>query len=168
MQYLSEIRIFSFDFAPRGWLQCNGQQLPIASYTALYSLLGDTFGGDNRTYFNLPDFRGRTPMNWGDFLGNRYVWGQTGGESQHALTINEMPGHNHTATASSNSPDKPSGAGNNWASNTNYQVYGSNPVLAMSAQALFTSGLAVPHQNMSPFLALNVCIAMSGIFPTKP
>jgi microcystin-dependent protein len=169
MQYLSEIRIFSFDFAPRGWVQCNGQQLPIGPNTALYSLLGNTFGGDNKTYFNLPDFRGRTPMNWGTYQSLlNYVWGQNGGEMQHALTVNEMPNHNHTASASSLSPDKSVPTGNNWASNTGFQVYGSNPVLAMAAQALFTSGLGVPHQNMSPFLALNVCMAMTGIYPTKP
>ena len=168
MQYLSEIRIFAFGFAPKGWLPCNGQQLPIGPNTALYSLLGSTFGGDNKTYFNLPDFRGRTPMNWGDYIGNNYVWGQAGGEAAHALTIGEMPSHNHTATASSNSPDSPNPVQNNWASNTGFQVYGANPVLAMSPQALFTAGLGVPHQNMSPFLTLNICIAMTGIYPTRP
>jgi microcystin-dependent protein len=168
MQYLSEIRIFAFAFAPRGWVQCNGQQLPISTNTALYSLLGTTFGGDGTTYFNLPDFRGRTPMNWGNYVGTEYVWGQAGGEAGHALTIPEMPPHNHTASASSNSPDSPNPVQNNWASNTGYQVYGSNPVLAMSAEALFTAGLGVPHQNMSPFLTLNVCMAITGIYPTRP
>ncbi|HWB92487.1 MAG TPA: tail fiber protein [Puia sp.] len=165
MQYLSEIRIFSFGFAPQGWFQCNGQRLLISQYQAMYSLLGSTFGGDNRTYFNLPDFRGRTPMNWNN---NSYVWGQAGGEAAHALTVGEIPSHKHMASASSMSPDKSSPAGSNWASNTGYQVYGSNPVLAMSPQALMTAGLGVPHQNMSPFLTLNICIAMTGIYPTRP
>lgn len=169
MQYLSEIRIFAFDFAPRGWMQCNGQLLPITPNAALFSLLGTTFGGDGRTNFNLPDFRGRVPMNWGTYLGGtNYVWGQLGGESAHTLSIAEMPKHNHTATASSNSPDSPNPAGSNWASNTGFQVYGSNPVLAMAAEALFTTGLSVPHQNMSPFLTLNVCIAVTGIYPSRP
>lgn len=166
--YLSELRIFAFAFAPRGWAQCNGQQLPIGPNTAMYSLLGNTFGGDNKTYFNLPDFRGRTPMNWGSYLNLNYVWGQAGGEAQHALTVDEMPNHNHNASASSNTPDNSSPVGNNWASNTGYQVYGSNPVVTMAPQTLFTAGLGVPHQNMSPFLALNVCIAMTGIYPSKP
>ena len=168
MQYLSEIRIFSFNYAPRGWAQCNGQTLPIQTNTALFSLLGNTFGGDGVRTFNLPDFRGRTPMNWGAYQGGlTYTWGQNGGESAHTLTIPEMPSHNHAASASSNSPDRAIASGNNWASNTNYQVYGSNPVLAMSPQALMTSGLSIPHQNMSPFLTLNICIALSGIFPTR-
>lgn len=165
MQYLSEIRIFSFNFAPRGWAQCNGQSLPIASNTALFQLLGTTFGGDGRTYFNLPDFRGRVPMNWNN---SGYVWGQAGGESQHALTIPEMPLHNHTASASSNSPDKNIAAGNNWASNTGFTPYGSHIVQTMAPKALMTSGLGVPHQNMSPFLTLNICISLTGIFPTRP
>lgn len=168
MQYLSEIRIFAFSFAPKGWAQCNGQQLQITQNSALFSLLGTTFGGDGRTNFNLPDFRGRVPMNWGDYLGTNYVWGQNGGESAHTLTIGEMPSHNHTATASSSTPDSPNPVNNNWASNTGFQVYGSNPVLAMAPEALFTAGLSVPHQNMSPFLTLNVCIAMTGIYPSRP
>jgi len=168
MQYLSEIRIFSFSYAPRGWAQCNGQALLIQTNTALYSLLGTTFGGDSR-YFNLPDLRGRAPMNWGSTIaGLNYIWGEAGGEPAHALTIQEMPSHNHQASASSNSPDKPNGAFNNWASNTGYQVYGSNPVLAMSPRALMTSGLNIPHQNLSPFLTLNICIALTGIYPTRP
>ena len=107
-------------------------------------------------------------MNWGPYPGLNYVWGQNGGEPSHTLTTLEMPQHNHTASASSNSPDKSTAADNNWASNTGFQVYGSNPVLAMSPQALMTSGLSIPHQNMSPFLTLNICIALVGIFPTRP
>lgn len=164
MQYLSEIRIFSFNYAPRGWAQCNGQPLAINTNLALFQLLGTTFGGDGQTYFNLPDFRGRVPMNWSN---SGYVWGQSGGESQHALTIPEMPAHNHLASASSNAPDKNTAANSNWASNTGYTPYGSHIVQTMSPKALMTTGLGVPHQNMSPFLTLNICISLTGIYPTR-
>jgi microcystin-dependent protein len=163
MPYLSEIRIFSFNYAPRGWAQCNGQQLPVSSNLALFQLLGTTFGGDGRTYFNLPDFRGRSPMNW-----NRQIsFGQSGGEAAHALTISETPNHSHTVSASSNTPDVNSASGANWATGTGFTPYGSHVVLAMAPQALLTSGLGIPHQNMSPYLPLNICIALAGIFPTR-
>lgn len=164
MQYLSEIRIFSFGFAPRGWAQCNGQALPINTNQPLFALLGVTFGGDGQRFFNLPDFRGRVPMTWNN---NGYVWGQNGGEAMHMLTIKEIPPHNHLASASSNAPDKNSAANSNFASNTGFQPYGSHIVQTMSPKALMTSGLDVPHQNMSPFLALNICISLVGIFPSR-
>jgi microcystin-dependent protein len=164
MPYLSEIRIFSFNYAPRNWAQCNGQVLSINANKALFSLLGITFGGDGRTTFNLPDFRGgRSPLNWNQLV----TWGETGGESAHPLTLNEMPVHFHRASASSSNPDVNSASGANWATNTGYSPYGSHVVTAMSAQALLTTGLGIPHQNMSPYLTLNICISLAGIFPTR-
>ena len=162
MQYLSEIRIFSFNYAPRGWAQCNGQPLPVGPNSALFQLLGTTFGGDGRTYFNLPDFRGRSPMNWNQQI----PLGQSGGESAHALSISETPNHFHKVSASSNTPDVNSASGANWATGTGFTPYGSHTVLAMSPQALLTAGLGIPHQNMSPYLPLNICIALVGIFPS--
>src|SRR5258708_37320329 len=101
MPYLSELRIFSFSYAPRGWAMCNGQQLSISANSALYTLIGTTYGGDGIRYFNLPNFQGRVPTQWGYSL----TIGQSGGEAAHALVIGEMPIHGHAAMASTATPD---------------------------------------------------------------
>lgn len=160
---LSEIRIFSFNFAPKGWAQCNGQLLPINQNQALFSLLGTTFGGDGRVNFGLPELRGRVPMHVGDGLN----LGDKAGEENHTLNVNEMPAHTHQVRASANGPSVSSPSNNFWASNTGFTPYGTVADTAMSAQAIGNTGGSQPHENRSPFLVLNFCIALQGIFPSS-
>lgn len=160
--FIGEIRIFSFNFAPRGWALCNGQLLPINQNQALFSLLGTTFGGDGRVNFALPEMRGRVPIH----VGNGITLGQKAGEELHTLTINEMPTHTHQAKASANGPTVTPPTGNFWASNTGFAPYGSMADLSMSSQAISNTGGSQAHENRSPYLTLNMCIALQGIFPS--
>lgn len=163
--FLSEIRLFSFNFAPRGWALCNGQFLPINQNQALFSLLGTTYGGNGQTNFALPDMRGRTPIHFG----NNHVLGEQAGEAAHTLTLNEMPKHIHvvqasTALASTNTP------ANNLtlAASSGSNLYDPTVQLVqMAADALGNAGGSQAHQNMQPFLAINFCIALQGIFPSR-
>ncbi len=160
--FLSEIRIFSFNYAPRSWALCNGQFLPINQNQALFSLLGTTYGGNGQTTFALPDLRGRVPMH----TGQGFVLGQKGGEEAHTLTSNEMPVHSHQTKGSANSPTVTAPTNNFWASNTGFTPYGPVADTAMSAQSIGNTGGSQPHENRSPFLTLNFCIALTGIFPS--
>ncbi|MFZ1304425.1 MAG: tail fiber protein [Ferruginibacter sp.] len=160
--FLSEIRIFSFAFAPRGWALCNGQLLPINQNQALFSLLGTTYGGNGQTNFALPDLRGRVPMH----NGAGFNLGQKAGAETHTLSISELPTHTHQAKASANSPSVTPPTGNYWASNTGFTPYGSTANLTMSPQTVGNIGGSQPHENRSPFLTLNFCIALQGIFPS--
>jgi microcystin-dependent protein len=163
--FLSEIRIMSFGFAPRGWALCNGQLLPINQNQALFSLLGTTFGGDGRTNFGLPNNQGRTPIH----VGNGHTLGERGGEQAHTLSVSEMPMHVHglngtSAGASTNIPDGTS----QWADSSPNKAYnGSGQNLgAMNAATLSNTGGSQAHQNMQPYLTLNFCVALQGIFPS--
>lgn len=159
--FLSEIRIMSFNFAPKGWAMCNGQLLPINQNQALFSLLGTTFGGDGRVNFALPDQRGRAPVH----VGSGLTLGQRGGEQAHTLNIAEMPTHQHLAMAASNNTDTNIPGGNNLGSFAN----GYNPdntVVALSPTTIGNAGGSQPHQNMQPYNVLNFCIALQGIFPS--
>src|ERR1044072_2633999 len=161
--YLSEIRIFSFGFAPKGWSQCNGQTLSIAQNQALFALLGTTYGGDGRTTFLLPNLAGRAAMS----VGTGFVQGQTGGEANHTLTINEIPQHNHLAIASSNAAGAGTPANNFWASGAGSKPYSNTPNTQMAAAALGAAGGSQPHNNLPPYLTVNFCIALQGIFPSR-
>ena len=141
---------------------CNGQLLPINQNQALFSLLGTTYGGNGTTNFALPDLRSRVPMH----PGNGLVLGQKAGEESHTLSLNEMPVHTHFARASGNGPTVTPPTGNFWASNTGFTPYGSTGDAAMSSQAVGNSGGSQPHENRSPYLTLNFCIALQGIFPS--
>ena len=159
--YLGEIRIFSFSFAPKGWAQCNGQLMPINQNQALFSILGTTYGGDGITTFALPNLEGRSPVH----VGNGINLGQIGGETSHTLNIPEMPAHRHVPLASSAAANLGVPTGNLWATgNASY-----NPVsnTAMNPACITSVGGSQPHQNMSPFLTLNICIALQGIFPSQ-
>jgi len=160
--FLSEIRIFSFNFAPRGWAQCNGQLLPINQNQALFALLGTTYGGNGTTNFALPEMRGRVPMH----VGNGLTLGQRGGTENHTLTINETPTHTHQVKASANGATVTAPTSNFWASNTGFSPYGTTADTAMSPAAVSNTGGSQAHENMSPFLTLNMCIALQGIFPS--
>lgn len=161
--YLSEIRIFSFNFPPKGWAFCNGQLLPINQNQALFSLLGTTFGGDGRVNFALPNLQGRVPLH----LGNGFSLGQAGGETAHTLNISEMPAHTHTPVASAAAADQASPANNYWATNGTFTPYAASSNETMAPQAVSNVGGSQPHSNMSPYLALNFCIALLGIFPAQ-
>jgi microcystin-dependent protein len=162
--FLSEIRLFSFVFAPKGWALCNGQLLPINQNQALFSLLGTTFGGDGRVNFALPDLRGRIPIH----VGSGHTLGERGGEQAHTLSISELPAHIHianatTATATTNTPTSSLLLGQSTAS----QLYGPPANLqAMSSAAITSVGGSQAHLNMQPFLTLSFCIALQGIFPS--
>jgi microcystin-dependent protein len=160
--FLSEIRIFSFSFAPRGWAQCNGQLLPINQNQALFSLLGTTYGGNGTTNFALPEMRGRVPMH----VGSGFTLGQRGGEDAHTLTLSEMATHTHQAVASGSNPTVSPPTGNFWASNTGFTPYGTTADTAMAPSAVSNTGGSQAHENRSPYLTLNMCIALQGIFPS--
>jgi microcystin-dependent protein len=164
--FLSEIRIMSFVFAPKGWALCDGQLLPINQNQALFSLLGTTFGGDGRVNFALPDLRGRTPIH----VGNGHTLGERGGEQAHTLSIAELPEHTHVAnattvqaTATTNSPTNARVPAQ---SNFSSLYGGPGNLQAMAANALSSVGGSQAHLNMEPYLTLSFCIALQGIFPS--
>lgn len=169
--FLAEIRIFGFNFPPRGWAQCDGQILPINQNQSLYSLLGTTYGGDGRTTFGLPDLRGRTALHEGTEGGNTYQLGTKAGEETHVLLVNEIPSHNHPlhafsedATANPNQPQN-----NLWAKATasTYHTLSVSSTSKLSANAVGNTGGSQDHENMEPFLAVNFCIAITGVFPSR-
>jgi microcystin-dependent protein len=159
--FLSEVRIMSFVFAPKGWALCNGQLLPINQNQGLFSLLGTTFGGDGRVNFALPDLRGRTPIH----VGSGHTLGERGGEQAHTLSIAELPEHTHVvnAAATGNTINS-SGA---LLANAGSQVYASPQALvSLSPTSVTNVGGSQAHLNMQPFLTLSFCIALQGIFPS--
>ena len=159
--FLSEIRIMSFVFAPKGWALCNGQLLPINQNQALFSLLGTTFGGDGRVNFALPDLRGRAPIH----VGSAHTLGERGGEQAHTLSIAEIPEHVHVASATSDNATVDAPGGNLLASGAN-QYAGPPPNTAFVASTVTNVGGSQAHLNMQPFLTLSFCIALQGIFPS--
>lgn len=160
--FLSEIRIMSFGFAPKGWALCNGQLLPINQNQALFSLLGTTFGGDGRVNFALPDNRGRVPIH----VGSGFTLGQKGGEQAHTITMSEMPAHTHFGVGSAQAADVGSPANNVLLGIIN-NVYGApTNLVAMSPGEIGNVGGSQAHLNMQPFLTLSFCIALQGIFPS--
>jgi microcystin-dependent protein len=162
--FLSEIRIMSFNFAPKGWALCNGQLLPINQNQALFSLLGTTFGGDGRVNFGLPDLRGQVPIH----VGNGHTLGEKGGEQAHTLSIAEIPTHVHAFNASTNVAAANTGPNGNYLAQSSGEfLYGaaSNPV-AMAPTAIGNTGGSQAHQNLQPYLALTFCIALQGVFPS--
>jgi microcystin-dependent protein len=160
--FLSEIRIMSFAFAPKGWAMCNGQLLPIAQNQALFSLLGTTFGGDGRVNFALPDLRGRAPIH----VGSGHALGERGGEANHTLSVAELPGHTHAAMAqpASGTQLPPVNAFLSQASNV-YRT--ADNLTALQPGTVSSSGGSQPHLNLQPCLTLSFCIALQGIFPSQ-
>jgi microcystin-dependent protein len=160
--FLSEIRVFSFGFPPKGWAMCSGQLLPINQNQALFSLLGTTYGGDGRVNFGLPDLQGRTPIHsgWG-----AYTLGERGGEQTHTLVPFETA-HDHAASANTAPATRTDPAGNVWAQGS-AAVYGSNMNAAMAGPLVRNIGGGQAHPNMQPFLVLNFSIALQGIFPSQ-
>ncbi len=165
--YLSEIRIFTFNFPPKGWAFCNGQLLSIAQNTALFSLLGTTYGGNGTNNFALPNLQGRVPVHAGtDNTGAGYVLGQIAGESTVTLIQTQMPAHTHLCSANKTAAGQTTPAGNYWG-NGGQTVYADAANATMNPAAVPTVGGSQPHENMSPYLVLNFCIALVGIFPSQ-
>jgi microcystin-dependent protein len=169
--YLGEIRCFAFNFAPTGWALCNGQTLPINQNAALFSLLGTFYGGNGTNTFQLPNLQGNVPGHTGD----GFVIGQLTGEANHTLIVTEMPAHNHAiqsvivepggeperiATATTTAFIGPSNPDGLYATST------TNPV-ALAPQTIGSNGGSQPHNNMQPYLVVNFCIALQGIFPSR-
>lgn len=161
--FLSEIRVMSFNFAPKGWAMCNGQFLPINQNQALFSLLGTTYGGNGQTTFALPDLRGRVPIH----DGNGHTLGERGGESSHTLSISELPVHTHAGTATTAAGNTPVAPGNILADSPS-QLYASPSNLTSLHSATITNlGGSQAHENTQPYLTLTFCIALQGIFPSR-
>ena len=162
--FLSEIRIMSFNFAPKGWALCNGQLLPINQNQALFSLLGTTYGGDGRVNFALPNLQGSVPIH----EGSGFTLGEKGGEQNHTLSISEIPTHTHVASGSSAQGNAavPTNALLASPLNLSYRPQ-DNSTTTLIPATVANAGGSQPHQNMQPFLTLTFCIALQGIFPSQ-
>src|SRR2546426_1870983 len=169
--FLGMIILVPYAFAPRGWAFCNGQILPIAQNTALFSLLGTMYGGNGQTTFALPNLQNRSPMHYGTFSGITYFQGESAGSETETLITSQMPSHSHAPRAKAGGADQASPENNIWAS-----LPGRNPPAAFQSNAPnapmnpgalgFTPG-GLPHNNRQPYLVLNICIAQQGIFPAR-
>ena len=169
--FVAEIRIFPFNFAPKGWAFCDGQILPISQNTALFSLLGTTYGGDGKSTFALPNLQGNAPMQPGQGQGlSLRDLGEIGGAESITLLVSEIPFHTHTMQAFATPADlKEPQAGAVLTRNQNGAIYNTtiNNFVQMAPQALSPGGGSLPHNNMQPYLTLNFCIALQGVFPPR-
>ncbi|MBE1710542.1 MULTISPECIES: phage tail protein [Mesorhizobium] len=171
-QFVAEIRIFPFDFAPTGWATCDGQLMPISQNTALFSLLGTTYGGDGKSTFALPDMQGNAPMQPGQAAGGSdHFLGETGGSTTVTLLQTEMPQHVHSLMAAVPpallfAPSASTGLARS-AGGPVYQTSNAN-LTPLNSNAVQPTGGDLPHNNMMPYLTLNFCIALQGIFPARP
>ena len=162
--FVAEIRMFPFNFAPKGWAWCDGQLLPLSQNTALFSLLGTTYGGDGRVNFGLPNLQGRVPIH----VGSGHTLGERGGEPAHTLSIAEIPTHTHIANstgavATTNNPT----SALQTAQSTSANLYApAANFVAMNPGAIGITGGSQAHLNLMPFLTLSMCIALQGIFPS--
>ena len=170
--FLGEIMASGYNFAPRGWAFCNGQLLSIAQNTALFALLGTFYGGNGTTTFALPNLQSRVGLHQGQGPGlNAYTIGQLGGEENHTLISSEMPQHNHllnSVNASGPSRVSPGNfLGNESQNKTSFYAPAASPNATMNPQSIGVTGSSTPHNNMQPYLVLNYCIALQGIFPSR-
>jgi microcystin-dependent protein len=170
--FVAEIRIFPFNFAPKGWAFCGGQILPISQNTALFSLLGTTYGGDGKSNFALPNLAGAAPVHQGQGPGlSPRDLGEAGGTDTVTLLASEMPIHSHAVNAAPNAalvklPSPSVGLARSRSANA-YQTNATQNLVAMSDQAIPPAGGDQPHNNMQPYLTLNFCIALQGVFPPR-
>jgi microcystin-dependent protein len=166
--FVAEIRIFPFNFAPTGWAFCDGQLLPLSQNTALFSLLGTTYGGNGLNNFALPNLQGNVPLHPGQGPGlGLYDLGQTGGSDTVSLLESEVPSHSHTLRASSLLADTPVPENNTIARYQNAFQSNTGSLASMSASALAPAGGSQPHNNLMPYLTLNFCIALQGVYPPR-
>jgi len=162
--FVGEIRFFSFGIIPNGWAPCNGQTLQINTNQALYSILGNRFGGDGRTTFALPNLQGRTPVN----VSNHYSIGTVGGDTTHTLTLQEIPEHTHQPQASLSAATLPNPSGKVWGTTPDSApIYASTANTTMSTSAISVTGASQPHSNMQPYTTVSFCIALTGIYPPR-
>jgi len=169
--FLAEIRLFPYNFAPRGWAFCQGQLLAISQNTALFALLGTTYGGNGVTTFGLPDLRGRVAVHVGQGPGlSPYDLGQVGGTETVTLTTAQIAPHPHPANCLNANGNKPGAINNVWATDLGgNKLYGTTKAAGtMAPNIIGPSGGGQPHNNVQPYLALNYCIALQGIFPQRP
>jgi microcystin-dependent protein len=170
-QFVAEIRIFPFNFPPTGWAFCNGQLMPISQNTALFSLLGTTYGGDGKSTFALPDMQGNAPMQPGQGQGlSLRDLGEQGGVESITLLESEMPSHSHVLRASTDPANVQIPTSNVCLSRATANAYSTTTtgLQAMAFQAISPAGGGLPHNNLQPYLTLNFCIALQGIFPQRP
>lgn len=164
--FLGQLGLFSFGFPPKGWALADGQTMQIAQNQALFALLGTTYGGDGVRTFQLPNLQGRVPMH----TGNGFIMGQFSGEQSHTLTLNEMPGHTHPVQGTTAAGTVLSPSANTLAT-TAGDPYVTNPgngtFVQLNAGTIPNAGGGQPHENRQPYLVISVCIALSGIFPTR-
>jgi microcystin-dependent protein len=161
--FMAEVKIISWNFAPKGWAFCNGQLLPINQNQALFSILGTTYGGNGQTNFALPNLQGRTPIHWG----GGFTLGEVGGQTAHTITASEMPAHNHIPVGNSSTADLSTPVGNFFSDGGKAIYSQTNPDGAMFPGLVSNVGGSQPHNNMSPYLVLNFIIALQGVFPSQ-
>jgi microcystin-dependent protein len=160
---MGEVKVISWNFAPRGWAFCNGALLPINQNQALFSILGTTFGGDGRTNFALPDLRGRTPVH----VGSGTIIGQAAGEEFHTLTMSEMPAHLHPMSGIQGDGTVALPGGNFLAAAGSQPYHGFTSPVTMDLASISNVGSSASHENRSPFLVLNFIVCLQGIFPSQ-
>jgi len=162
--YVGEIRMFAGNFAPAGWMFCEGQLLPISEYETLFNLIGTTYGGDGQSTFALPDLRGRVPIHFG----NGFTLAETGGVETVTLTVAQIPAHSHPLLCSTSSANDANPGNNLLAQSGTFDPYQSNPpTTAMAAQASGSTGGSQPHDNFQPYLCVDFIISLFGIFPSQ-
>lgn len=170
--FVAEIRMYGFDFPPKGWAYCEGQLLPLSQNTALFSLLGTMYGGDGDATFALPDFGGRGPVGVGQGPDSEYFQGEPVGTDTVTLQESEMPLHTHTAQASGDPAEYAAPAADRAlaraAPGTPYQPNSTDNLVDMDPQAITVAGSSFPHNNLPPILVLNACIALQGVYPQRP
>ena len=168
-QFVAEIRVFPFNFAPRGWAGCNGQLMPISQNTALFSLLGTTYGGDGKSTFALPNLQDSSPMQPGQGAGLSYRdLGEQSGTESVTLLQSEIPNHTHVMSAALEAAELKTPNDKSLAGSTQGNIYGTgSPNVQMHPQALSMTGDNWPHNNLMPYLTVNFCIALQGIFPPR-
>ena len=162
--YVGEIRMFAGNFAPAGWMFCEGQLLPISEYETLFNLIGTTYGGDGQSTFALPDVRGRVPLHFG----NGFTLAETGGVETVTLTVSQIPAHSHPLLATSSTATQQNVANNMLAEATLFNPYiNVNPNAPMAPQAVTSTGGSQPHNNFQPYLCVDFIISLFGIFPSQ-
>jgi microcystin-dependent protein len=162
--YVGEIRMFAGNFAPAGWMFCEGQLLPISEYETLFNLIGTTYGGDGQSTFALPDLRGRVPIHFG----NGFTLAETGGVETVTLTMSQIPAHSHAFLASANNATTTNASGNVPATTPNYTPFiAANANTALNTQSISSTGGSQPHDNFQPYLCVDFIISLFGIFPSQ-
>ena len=162
--YVGEIRLFAGNFAPAGWMLCDGQLLPISENETLFNLIGTTYGGDGQSTFGLPDLRGRVPIHFG----NGFVQAETGGVESVTITPNQIPAHTHPFMASGDPANSPNPAAHVLAETVSTTPYFAGaPAVALAAQSVTSIGGSQPHDNLQPFQCINYIISLFGIFPSQ-